>query len=69
MGRLKVGLIAPDFILRNQEFTYLETEEQKLVFFCDQRCSRLSSNEVIAPAIPATATLPRNGASSHSRLK
>lgn len=33
---IRTRLIALDFILRNQEFTYLETEEQKLVFFCDQ---------------------------------
>jgi hypothetical protein len=29
-------LIALDFILRNQGFTYLESEEQKLAFFCNQ---------------------------------
>jgi hypothetical protein len=33
---IRTRLIALDFILRNQEFSYLETEEQKLVFFCDQ---------------------------------
>jgi hypothetical protein len=33
---IRTRLIALDFILRNQEFTYLEIEEQKLVFFCDQ---------------------------------
>ncbi len=33
---VRTRLIALDFILRNQDFTYLETEEQKLTFFCDQ---------------------------------
>ncbi len=33
---IRTRLIALDFILRNQNFTYLETEEQKLTFFCDQ---------------------------------
>jgi hypothetical protein len=33
---IRTRLIALDFILRNQDFTYLESEEQKLFFFCDQ---------------------------------
>jgi len=33
---VRMRLIALDFILRNQDVTYLETEEQKLTFFCDQ---------------------------------
>ena len=33
---VRTGLIALDFILRNQDFTYFESEEQKLSFFCDQ---------------------------------
>ncbi|HKM84203.1 MAG TPA: hypothetical protein VJY15_24995 [Candidatus Acidoferrum sp.] len=33
---IRTRLIALDFILRNQDFTYLESEEQKLSFFCDQ---------------------------------
>ncbi|MFZ3214746.1 MAG: hypothetical protein WA192_01685 [Candidatus Acidiferrales bacterium] len=33
---VRTRLIALDFILRNQNFTYLETEEQKLTFFCEQ---------------------------------
>jgi hypothetical protein len=33
---IRTRLIALDFILRNQSFTYLESEEQKLSFFCDQ---------------------------------
>jgi hypothetical protein len=33
---VRTRLIALDFILRNQEFTYLESEDQKLSFFCDQ---------------------------------
>jgi hypothetical protein len=33
---IRTRLIALDFILRNQNFTYLETEEQKLAFFCNQ---------------------------------
>jgi hypothetical protein len=33
---IRTRLIALDFILRNQDFTYLETEGQKLSFFCDQ---------------------------------
>jgi hypothetical protein len=33
---VRMRLIALDFILRNQDVTYLETEEQKLRFFCDQ---------------------------------
>ncbi len=33
---IRTRLIALDFVLRNQTFTYLETEEQKLAFFCDQ---------------------------------
>jgi hypothetical protein len=33
---VRIRLIALDFILRNQGFTYLESEEQKLAFFCNQ---------------------------------
>ncbi len=33
---VRTRLIALDFILRNQDFSYLESEEQKLSFFCDQ---------------------------------
>ena len=33
---IRMRLIALDFVLRNQDVTYLETEEQKLTFFCDQ---------------------------------
>ena len=33
---VRTRLIALDFILQNQDVTYLETEEQKLTFFCDQ---------------------------------
>jgi hypothetical protein len=33
---IRTRLIALDFILRNQDFKYLESEEQKLSFFCDQ---------------------------------
>jgi hypothetical protein len=33
---IRTRLIALDFILRNQHFTYFESEEQKLSFFCDQ---------------------------------
>src|SRR6516225_5482066 len=31
---IRTRLIALDFILRNPGFTYLESEEQKLTFFC-----------------------------------
>lgn len=30
------SVVALDFILRNQNFTYLESGEQKLSFFCQQ---------------------------------
>ncbi|MGC2332817.1 MAG: hypothetical protein WA581_15295, partial [Candidatus Acidiferrales bacterium] len=33
---IRTRLLALDFILGNQNFTYLETEGQKLTFFCDQ---------------------------------
>jgi len=33
---IRTRLIALDFILRNQDFTYLESEDQKLSFFWDQ---------------------------------
>jgi hypothetical protein len=33
---IRTRLIALDFILQNQDCTYLETEGQKLSFFCDQ---------------------------------
>jgi hypothetical protein len=33
---IRTRLIALDFILQNQDYTYLETEGQKLSFFCDQ---------------------------------
>src|SRR5260370_37671884 len=33
---IRTRLIALDFILRNQRFTYLESEEQKLSFFYGQ---------------------------------
>ena len=33
---IRTRLIALDFILGNQDFTYLESEEQKLSFFCNQ---------------------------------
>lgn len=33
---VRTRLIAFDFILRNQRFTYLESEEQKVAFFCNQ---------------------------------
>ena len=33
---VRTRLIALDFILENQDYTYLETEGQKLSFFCDQ---------------------------------
>ena len=33
---IRTRLSALDFILRNQDFTYLESEDQKLSFFCDQ---------------------------------
>jgi hypothetical protein len=33
---IRTRLIALDFILQNQDYTYLETERQKLSFFCDQ---------------------------------
>lgn len=33
---VRTRLIALDFILRNQRFTYLESEEQKVAFFCAQ---------------------------------
>jgi hypothetical protein len=33
---IRTRLIALDFILRNQGFTYLGSEEQKLSFFCGQ---------------------------------
>jgi hypothetical protein len=33
---IRTRLVALDFILRNQSFTFLESEEQKLAFFCDQ---------------------------------
>lgn len=33
---IRSRLIALDFILCNQDFKYLESEEQKLSFFCDQ---------------------------------
>ena len=35
-GYIRTRLIALDFILRNPDFKYLESEEQKLSFFCDQ---------------------------------
>jgi hypothetical protein len=34
---IRTRLIAFDFILRNHDYTYLESEEQKLSYFCDQR--------------------------------
>ena len=33
---IRTRLIALDFVLGNQGLTYLETEQQKLAFFCDQ---------------------------------
>ena len=33
---IRTRLIAFDFILRNHDYTYLESEEQKLRYFCDQ---------------------------------
>ena len=33
---IRTRLIALDFILQNRDYTYLETEGQKLSFFCDQ---------------------------------
>lgn len=33
---VRTRLIALDFILGNQRFTYLESEEQKVAFFCNQ---------------------------------
>jgi hypothetical protein len=33
---IRARLIALDFVLANQNLTYLETEQQKLTFFCDQ---------------------------------
>ena len=33
---IRTRLIALDFILQNQDYTYLETEGQKLSFFCGQ---------------------------------
>jgi hypothetical protein len=33
---IRTRLVALDFILRNQDFTYFESEEQKLSFFCNQ---------------------------------
>jgi hypothetical protein len=33
---IRTRLIALDFILQNQDYTYLEAEGQKLSFFCDQ---------------------------------
>jgi hypothetical protein len=33
---IRTRLIALDFILQNQDYTYFETEGQKLSFFCDQ---------------------------------
>ena len=33
---IRTRLIALDFILRNQNFAFLESEEQKLAFFCDR---------------------------------
>jgi hypothetical protein len=33
---IRTRLIALDFILQNQSFTYLESEEQKLAYLCDQ---------------------------------
>jgi hypothetical protein len=33
---IRSRLIALDFILRNHDYTYLESEEQKLRYFCDQ---------------------------------
>jgi hypothetical protein len=42
---IRTHLIALDFILRNQDYRYLETEEQKLPFFCD----RLGIDKKILP--------------------
>jgi hypothetical protein len=42
---IRTRLIALDFILRNQDFKYLESEEQKLSFFCNQ----LGINKKILP--------------------
>jgi len=33
---IRTRLIAFDFVLRNRGFTYLESEEQKVAFFCNQ---------------------------------
>jgi hypothetical protein len=33
---IRTRLIALDFVLQNQDYTYLETEGQKLSFFCEQ---------------------------------
>jgi len=42
---IRTRLIALDFVLRNQDVTYLETEGQKLTFFCD----RMGINKKILP--------------------
>lgn len=42
---IRTRLIALDFVLRNQDVTYLETEEQKLTFFCH----RMEINKKILP--------------------
>jgi hypothetical protein len=43
---IRTRLIALDFILRNHDYTYLESEEQKLRYFCDQ----LGIDKKILPA-------------------
>jgi hypothetical protein len=43
---IRTRLIAFDFILRNHDYTYLESEEQKLRYFCDQ----LGFDKKILPA-------------------
>ncbi|HJT71419.1 MAG TPA: hypothetical protein VJ731_14560 [Terriglobales bacterium] len=42
---IRTRLIALDFVLRNQDVTYLETEGQKLTFFCD----RMGINKKLLP--------------------
>src|SRR6267143_5687714 len=43
---IRARLIAFDFILKNHDYTYLESEEQKLRYFCDQ----LGIDKKILPA-------------------
>src|SRR5437899_7990543 len=53
---IRTRLIAFDFILRNHDYTYLESEEQKLRYFCDQ----LGIEKKILPAKRYSGAIKRS---------